>query len=188
MAKTAKVKKNATANPRSRASKRATSPSIDVDKSLIEAPRASGSTPLLAPRPNSGVTKAKKKQKPLTKGQRRRQEKGLARAEVVQDQLSKKVDDAGSRLKKRRDRKKLWDDVNSSASNFDKMKAILGENADDAEDDGWVDEEMEDSMNDVKIVEGVRVPVSAPATKLVVVDGTASAPTTDVEDEVDKIT
>ncbi|KAK6384534.1 uncharacterized protein PV06_08683 [Exophiala oligosperma] len=187
MAKTAKIKKNATANPRSRASKRATSPSIDVDKSLREAPRASSPTPLLAPRPNSGVTKAKRKQKPLTKGQRRRHEKGLARAEVVQAQLSKKVDDAGSRSKKRRDRKKLWDDVNSGASNFDKMKAILGENADD-ENEEWVDEDMEANMTDVKMVEGVRVPAFAPATKLVIVDRTASAPTTDAEDEVDKIT
>lgn len=105
----------------------------------------------------------------------------------MQAQLSKKVDDAGSRSKKRRDRKKLWDDVNSGASNFDKMKAILGENADD-ENEEWVDEDMEANMTDVKMVEGVRVPAFAPATKLVIVDRTASAPTTDAEDEVDKIT
>lgn len=154
----------------------------------MDAPRASAPTPLLAARPNSGVTKAKKKQKPLTKGQRRRHEKGLARAEVVQDQLFKKADDASSKSKKRRDRKKLWDDVNSGASKFDKTKAILGENVDDAENEEWVDEDMGDNMTDVKMMEGVRVPASAPATKMVIVDRTASAPTTDVEDEVDKIT
>ena len=174
-----------TANPRSRASKRATSPSIDVDRSLKDAPRASDATPVLAARPASGVTKSKTKQKPLTRGQRRRHERGLARAEVVQDQLSKRADEATSKLKKRRDRKKLWDDVNTGATNFDKMKAILGENDDG---DEWVDEEMDDGVSDVRMVEGVQVPITAPATKLIVVDRTASAPTTDMEDEVEKIT
>ncbi|KAK5200352.1 hypothetical protein LTR99_009151 [Exophiala xenobiotica] len=185
MAKTAKVKKNATANPRSRASKRATSPSIDVDKSVKNAPRASDATPVLAARPASGVTKSKSKQKPLTRGQRRRHEKGLARAEVVQDRLSKKADEAVSKLKKIRDRAKLWDDVNTGATKFDKVKAVVGENIDG---DEWVDEEMDDSAPNVKIVEGVQLPVTAPATKLVVVDRTASAPTTDMEDEIEKIT
>jgi len=103
---------------------------------------------------------------------------------VVQDQLSKKADEATSKLKKRRDRKKLWDDVNTGATNFDKMKAILGEN----DEDEWIHEEMDDGVPDVRMVEGVQVPVTAPASKLVVVDRTASAPTTDMEDEVENIT
>ena len=74
------------------------------------------------------------------------------------------------------------------------MKAILGDNMDEADgnadgdDDGWVDEEMDEDQTDVKIVDGVRLPATAAATKLVVVDRMASAPTTDAEDEVEKIT
>ncbi|KIW33524.1 hypothetical protein, variant 2 [Cladophialophora immunda] len=176
MAKTSKIKRNPIANPRSRASKRATSPSIDVDKSIRDAPRASDATPILAARPNSGVTKAKRKQKPLSRGQRRRHEKGLARAEKVQDQFERKIEDASHRLKKRRERKGMWDEVNGT-NKFDRLKAALGDEADQNEDE-W--EDMEE-------------------TKLVVVDRTAPAPaaplppatttlTQEEEDEADKIT
>ncbi|EXJ55895.1 hypothetical protein A1O7_08826 [Cladophialophora yegresii CBS 114405] len=182
MAKTAKVKK-ATANSRSRASKRATSPSIDVDKSIKQAPRASDVTPLLAARPNGGVTKSKKKQKPLTRGQRQRQERVLARAEVVQDQMSKKVEDAAGRLKKRRERKCMWDEVNGSVNKFEKLKT-LGDEVDEEEKDEWEDMEEVDERAD-------NLPGTAD-THLVVVDRTAhslaAAPTAAEDDEVDKIT
>lgn len=162
---------------------------------MKEAPRASDATPVLAARPYGGVTKAKRKQKPLSRGQRWRHEKGLARAEVIQDQMSKKVDDASSRLKKRRERKKVWDEVNSGAAGFENMRAILGGNMDEADGgdgdgdgDEWEDEEMHEDHTDFKIVDGVKVPPTAPATKLVVVDRMASATNTDVDDEVEKIT
>ncbi|OCT45136.1 hypothetical protein CLCR_06332 [Cladophialophora carrionii] len=182
MAKTAKSK-HATANPRSRASKRATSPSIDVDKSIKQAPRASDATPILAARPNGGITKSKKKQKPLTKGQRRRQERGLARAEVVQDQMSKKVEDAAGRLKKRRERKGMWDEVNGSVNKFEQLKS-LGDEVNEEEKDEWEDmEEVDESADNLP---------KAADTHLLTVDRTAhtlpAAPAAVEDDEIDKIT
>ncbi|KAL2429645.1 hypothetical protein ABEF95_008609 [Exophiala dermatitidis] len=192
MAKTAKVKKNPTANPKSRASRRETSPSLDVDKSVRDAPRASDATPVLAARPSAGVTKAKKKQKPLTKGQRRRHEQGLARAEIVQDQLAKKVNDASTRLKKRRERKGVWDEINGGTKS-EQMRAILGQDMDQADgDDDWEDEAMEEvemvQESETKTVEGLAMPTTAVASKVTVVDHTTSVPTTVEEDEADKIT
>ncbi|KIW33522.1 hypothetical protein, variant 1 [Cladophialophora immunda] len=195
MAKTSKIKRNPIANPRSRASKRATSPSIDVDKSIRDAPRASDATPILAARPNSGVTKAKRKQKPLSRGQRRRHEKGLARAEKVQDQFERKIEDASHRLKKRRERKGMWDEVNGT-NKFDRLKAALGDEADQNEDE-W--EDMEEVSNDGGRVKDIGNLTTISKTKLVVVDRTAPAPaaplppatttlTQEEEDEADKIT
>ncbi|KIW64486.1 hypothetical protein PV04_09415 [Phialophora macrospora] len=180
MAKTTKLK-NTTANPRSRASKRATSPSIDVDKSIKQAPRASDATPILATRPNSGVTKSKKKQKPLTKGQKRRQERGLARAEIVQDRMSRKVEDAAGRLKKRRERKGMWDEVNGSVNKFDKLKGLVDDVGEEEKDD-WEDmEEVDDGADNLS---------GMADTQLLVVDRTthAHAPALTEDDEVDKIT
>ncbi|OAP62869.1 hypothetical protein AYL99_02096 [Fonsecaea erecta] len=197
MAKTSKVKKDPTANPRSRASKRATSPSIDIDKSIKDAPRASDATPVLAARPNSGVTKAKRKQKPLSRGQRRRHEKGLARAEMVQDQFARKVEDASHRLKKRRERKGMWEDVNGTTNKFGTLMAALGDTADQNEEDGWEDEAMQESNTESGGVKHVENLTTFSKTKLVVVDRTAStaaaAPTSttmtqEEEDEADKIT
>ncbi|EXJ84031.1 hypothetical protein A1O3_04698 [Capronia epimyces CBS 606.96] len=191
MGKTGKVKQKSTANPRSRASKRATSPSIDVDKSLKDTPRASDATPILSAHPNGGVTKPKRKQKQLTRGQRKRHEKELARAQAVQDHLAKKVNDATVKLKKRRERKGVWDEVNSTTK-FEQTRAILDEATDQPEGSEWEDEVMEEvdivQQSDLKIIEGSFLPSKTPASKLVVVDRTVSAHATDVEDEADKIT
>lgn len=181
------------ANPKSRASRRETSPSIDVDKSVRDAPRASDATPVLAARPSAGVTKTKKKQKPLTKGQRRRHEQGLARAEIVQDQLAKKVNDASTRLKKRRERKGVWDEINGGTKS-EQMRAILGQDMDQPDGDDWEDEAMEEvemgQESETKTVEGVAMSTTAVASKVTVVDQTTSAsvPATAEEDEADKIT
>ena len=106
-------------------------------------------------------------------------------AEVVQDRLARKVDDAAGRLKKRRERKGMWDEVNGGANKFVTLKN-LGEGAVGEEE--WVDEAMNQSEETAgfKAVDAVNVPVMA-ETKLVVVDRTA-APSTAAEDEVDKIT
>lgn len=179
------------ANPRSRAAKRATSPSIDTDKSLKEGPRASDATPMLTAKPYAGITKSKKKQKSMTRGQRKRQERGLDRAVVVQDQLVKKFGDVQKRQKKIRERKGLWEDANGR-SNFDKLaNTAFAEEDNDADGGSWEDEEMEEVQDlnaHVKIVDGVKLPASAAATKLVVVDRTASGHNTDTDNDLDFIT
>jgi hypothetical protein len=81
----------------SRAARRASSPSVDIDKSLTSLPRVESDEQrdsVLAERANAGVTKKKPKPKSKSRTQRLRQEKGSERAEIVMDQLEKKV--AGS--------------------------------------------------------------------------------------------
>lgn len=78
------------ASTHSRAARRAASPSVDLDRSLTSLPRPE--TPQIpSPHVNSGITKKKSKSKPKSRAQRLRQEKGLERAEIVMDQLEKKV-------------------------------------------------------------------------------------------------
>ena len=173
-----------TANPRSRASKRAASPSMDLDKSIRDAPRASDATPSLAPRPQSGVTKARKKLKPLKRGQRARQEKGSARAEVVSAQLEKKMAGSQSRLKKRRERKAVWDEVNDDAREEQRKTPKFqllsnGNTENDENQDEWEDESGDTEM---KTVDGVQVPATAALTRLLVVDRPASNAGSDLDD------
>ena len=103
-----------TANPRSRTSKRASSPSINLDKSLKNAPRQEDARPLLAVQPNSGVRKLVKRVGKSRK-QKLRQQKGSARAEAVLNQLGKKVEEVGNRDEMRKERKRTWDEVNTKS-------------------------------------------------------------------------
>lgn len=89
-----------------------------------------------------------------------------------------------------RERRGMWDEVNVT-NKFDKLNTVLGDNMDEMVEGEWVDEAMEEEAkenHDMKVVDGVKLPASAALTKLVVVDRIASAPTTDAEDETDKIT
>lgn len=87
----------------SRAARREVSPSVDVDKSLRSAPRAESTViqreSVLSERANAGVTKKQLKPKALSRAQRQRQQKGMERAEMVMDQLEKKVDNSVNRGK-----------------------------------------------------------------------------------------
>jgi len=146
-------------NPRSRAARRATSPSLNTDKSLKEAPRASDATPVLAPYRGAGIQK-KQKKKHMTHAQRVRHEKDLAKAEATQDRLHMKVEDAKSRLKKRQGRRALWDEVNNSSTE-EVRKAIKAPGRFELLDE---DEELKDDIQpfhgdtEIKIIGGVQVP------------------------------
>jgi len=142
---------------------------------------------VLAARPYGGISKSKKRQKQLTRGQKKRHEKGLARAEVVQDQLAKKVDDSKLRLKKIRERKTLWNETSSAATAFDRTKSILNQDADEMDGDKWDDDE-EMGHSESKVIDGVKLPAFAPGTVMVIVDRTASSNNTDAEDDIDNIT
>ncbi|KAK5939306.1 hypothetical protein PMZ80_008610 [Knufia obscura] len=149
-------------NPRSRASRRATSPSLNTDKSLKEAPRASDATPGLAPYRGAGIQK-KVKKKHLSHGQRVRHEKGLARGEAIQDRLDVKVAEAKSRLKKRQSRRALWEEVNVD-SNEEVRKAIKAPGRFEVLDE---DDELKDEVQafpgdtEIKVIGGVQVPAFA---------------------------
>lgn len=111
MAKTAKLKKNAkctlytfvdslliadiliATSLHSRAAKRASSPSLNLDKSITSLPTPSTKRPsILAVSNGAGITKRKGKGKRLTRHQRLRHEKGTERAETVLDKREKKVE------------------------------------------------------------------------------------------------
>jgi len=149
-------------NPRSRASRRATSPSLNTDKSLKEAPRASDATPALAPYRGAGIQK-KAKKKQLTHTQRVRHEKDLAKGEANQARLDMKVAEAKSRLKKRQGRRALWDEVNTS-SNEEVRKAIKAPGRFEVLDE---DEDSKDDIQpfygdtEIKVIGGVQVPAFA---------------------------
>ena len=129
--------------------------------------------------------KPKKKAKPMKRGQRARQEKGLARAETVMNQMVKKVEGSQSRTKKMRDRRALWDEVNE-ASKEEKRKAprvqVLADEMNGSEDD-WEDEPQAfEGDTEMKVIDGVQVPASAAGSKLVIVDRNLSANPSDAED------
>lgn len=118
MAKTAKLKKNAkctyslpkcfdshaellahrslATSIHSRAAKRASSPSLNLDKSLtsIKPPAESSNlrSSVLSVHNGAGITKRKAKGKPMSRQQRRRQENRSERAEAVIDKTEKKVE------------------------------------------------------------------------------------------------
>lgn len=123
----------------------------------------------------------------MTRRQRRRQERGLARAQAVQDQMARKVEDAAGRLKNRRERKGMWDEVNGT-NKFDKLMPV-GDEENEAQKGEWEDmEEVEDDTAPVTNTEG---PQDVAETKLVVVDRTASVVVgaiTEEDDDLDKIT
>jgi len=96
--------------------------------------------------------------------------------------MARKVEGAAGRLKKRRERKGVWSEVNGGTNRFDKLKA-LGDDADHDQQDEWEDmEEVEDDAVE-------HLPADAGA-NLVVVDHISHVPQppTTEEDESDKIT
>ncbi|PHH74835.1 hypothetical protein CDD80_2822 [Ophiocordyceps camponoti-rufipedis] len=104
----------------SRAARRATSPSINTDKSLKEVtlPRDAVSRPsVLAIRQSAGVqkkTKPSRKSRMSTKA-RRRHDKGLEMAEAVGERTAAKTRRSVGRARVARNRRKPWDDVNKAA-------------------------------------------------------------------------
>ncbi|KAE8154980.1 Alb1-domain-containing protein [Aspergillus avenaceus] len=146
----------------SRAARRAVSPSADVDKSLTSLPRAESTVvqreSILSERANAGVTKKQPKPKAKSRVQRARQQKGIDRAELVLDQLEKKVEKSvtrGKTVKERRVGWKLfagfmWDVVNTShiqaewedlnrKSGSTMFQALNDEAEDNNDDDAMVD-------------------------------------------------
>ncbi|KAF7586035.1 hypothetical protein BBP40_009652 [Aspergillus hancockii] len=121
----------------SRAARRAASPSLDVDKSLTSLPRAQETTlqrdSVLSDRANAGVSKKQSKPKAMSRVQRARQQKGIERAEMVLDQLEKKVEKSVKREKNVKARRGDWEDLNckSTVTMFQNLKDEADDNGDD---------------------------------------------------------
>ncbi|MCJ1386554.1 hypothetical protein MMC17_009680 [Xylographa soralifera] len=149
MAKTAKLKnsnKCKISAPResvhSRAAKRASSPSINLDKSLkdVKPPSTvSASHPsILSVHNGAGIVKRKGKGKSLSRQQRLRQEKGMERAEAVMDKKEKKVERSAIKGKAVKERSAAWDDLNGKIHD----KRVKPKPKEEDEED-WEDEEMQ---------------------------------------------
>ncbi|RAL64804.1 hypothetical protein DID88_001401 [Monilinia fructigena] len=102
MGKTAPLKNKASTSVRSRAAKRASSPSIDTDKSLknIKAPVE---------------TKKSGRKAQLSSKAKRRQEKGMDRAEAIMDRTSTKIEKSKYRGRNVQERAKNWEALNKKA-------------------------------------------------------------------------
>lgn len=123
----------------SRAAKRASSPSIDTDKSLknVELPTESKShrPSILAVHQSAGVSKKSKngRKSVLSAKAKRRQERGMDRAEAVMDRTEKKVEKSRGRARTVLERAKAWDELNRSVVAAKKQSggALEKENLDD---------------------------------------------------------
>jgi Alb1 len=120
-----------------------------------------------------------------------RHEKGLSRAEAIMDQMEKKVEVAQTRVKTRKDRSAMWEDINDISKEetrkAPKFQVLAHREIDDDEAD-WSDVPQHfEGDTEMKVVDGVQVPVSAAAVKLTLVDRLASA-TPSVAGDFDGIT
>ncbi|KAF8460483.1 hypothetical protein BDZ91DRAFT_738979 [Kalaharituber pfeilii] len=137
MPKTAKLRKNRTPSIHSRAAKRAASPSLNLDKSLLNLPpplprrhplatmpqKLDKAIAAISMRSSGGATGAavggnyagvkKRGQKQLSAKQRRRKELGVVMAERVAGRLERKVKESVGRGKVVGERKGNWDELNS---------------------------------------------------------------------------
>ncbi|CEJ83963.1 hypothetical protein VHEMI03327 [[Torrubiella] hemipterigena] len=123
---------------RSRAARRATSPSIDTDKSLKNVARettASERPAVLSVQYAAGVSKNRisKRKSQISAKARKRQQRSMDMGEAVMERTSKKIEKSKGRSRVVQDRAKRWEDVNRMAA----MTSILEvEGQDDMDEDG----------------------------------------------------
>ncbi|KAI9759197.1 MAG: hypothetical protein M4579_002484 [Chaenotheca gracillima] len=119
MGKTGKIKKK-THSVHSRAARRASSPSLNLDKSITTA-KAPGSESTSTQRPsvlaihrNAGVSKKRNSaaSNRLSTKQRQRREKGIERAELNGAKLEKKLETSLGKGKAVKERSAAWEDLN----------------------------------------------------------------------------
>ncbi|PFH59841.1 hypothetical protein XA68_11790 [Ophiocordyceps unilateralis] len=129
--------KNRAPSIHSRAARRATSPSINTDKTLKETPLPRSVTTrasVLAIHQSAGVqkkTRAGRKSRMSTKA-RRRHDKGLEMAEAVGDRTAAKTSRSLGRARVARDRRKPWDHVNKVAKADEHHDGIVAGDGKDA--------------------------------------------------------
>lgn len=177
MAKTAPLKNRNAPSKHSRAAKRASSPSINTDKSLKEIkPPVELKQPVLAARTDSGVKKSKGRKTVLSSKARKRREKTMDRAEAVMDRTETKVEKSKGRARNVQERSKAWDDLNK--------KALAVKKAKDEQEGNW--EDMEE--DDIKIPAGhdeidLSNVAATPPTSALIASTIPAVPLDRVEDE-----
>lgn len=141
----------------SRAAKRASSLGIDLDKSLkdVKPPETKAQRPsVLAIHQGAGISKKSKngRKAVLSAKAKRRQEKGMDRAEAVMDKKKKKVEKSKGKARTVQERAKAWDELNKKMlAKKAKEEALALEK----EKENWVDEDdgepEADGMQDIEV-------------------------------------
>ncbi|KAF7865509.1 hypothetical protein EAF04_006483 [Stromatinia cepivora] len=166
MGKTAPLKNKGSASVRSRAAKRASSPSIDTDKSLknVKAPTETVYHPqVLSPHQGAGVSKKKSGRKSqLSSKAKRRQDKGLDRAEAVMDRTSTKIEKSKYRGRNVQERAKTWETLNKKAQ--EAVQAAM-EKEKEKENEVSEEEDVEDdhSQGEIEMDDSSAAPVATAA-------------------------
>ncbi|KAI1762991.1 Alb1-domain-containing protein [Hypoxylon sp. FL1150] len=146
MAKGGIAKKKKAPSVHSRAARRATSPSIDTDKSLkiVQPPTESVDhrPSVLSIHHGAGVSKKTKKGRNISTKARKRLEKGQDRAAAIVERTEQKVAKSKDQSRTIQSRRKAWDDINSQIP-ANKKKA-----KDEVNEDGT--SELDDNMDDAE--------------------------------------
>ncbi|TGO54122.1 hypothetical protein BCON_0112g00170 [Botryotinia convoluta] len=148
MGKTAPLKNKASTSVRSRAAKRASSPSIDTDKSLknVKAPAETVYNPqILSPHQGAGVSK-KKSGRQLSSKAKKRQNKGMDRAEAVMDRTSTKIEKSKYRGRNVQERAKTWEALNKKAQ--EAVQAAMDKENEENEENEVSEEEKDVDVKD----------------------------------------
>ncbi|KAI5284784.1 hypothetical protein KEM54_001074 [Ascosphaera aggregata] len=125
---------------RSRAAKReAEQALLEGGKLLQEVPRPEEKPAVLNTHKNAGVFK-KTKEKKMTRAQRRRQQKGIARAAEILDKTENKTEKSQSKASTLQERRAAWEQVNVIKKNVGQQ--VSGEGTAPIAGDGDEDETM----------------------------------------------
>lgn len=139
----------------SRAARRATSPSIDTDKSLKNAqppPESTNIRPaVLAAHHGGGVTKKTKRKSQMSHKARLRQEKNLERAEAVAERTALKVQKSKGQARVIQSRKKTWEELNREI--LGREAAAAKKSSKDPEGDAAVAAFYADADQDMDVVD-----------------------------------
>ncbi|KAI4719981.1 hypothetical protein E4T48_03809 [Aureobasidium sp. EXF-10727] len=187
MAKATKAKARPVST-RSRAARREASPGINLDKSITSEKTTKESADYYPGAHDAGISK-KKKQKPMTRAQRMRKEKGLERAEANMDVLHTKKAKSFVRARRIDDRRATWEAMNDKTNRFVQPKAAKGSKAVDMDANSSDDEnpgrpsvfampgdEWQDEDEDVDVEQNIEVPNT--------VDPVNTAANNDDDDEI----
>ncbi|CAI7616863.1 unnamed protein product [Penicillium discolor] len=158
--------KSKSQSQRSRAARRAESPSLDLDKSVTSLPRAESPTTtrpsVLADRATSGIQKKQKKNDKVSRAQRLRQQKGMDRAEAVMDQLEIKKAKSLARGKTVNSRRADWEDTNRRTLAFNALPQD-DDDEDDEDDEAMAEDSAPPKIPVAKNVFQIETEISNPA-------------------------
>ncbi|KAK6077273.1 hypothetical protein SCUP234_06685 [Seiridium cupressi] len=147
------ISKKKAPSKHSREARRATSPSINTDKSLKEArapPLSLNHRPsILAIHQGAGVSKKQKAGRHLSTRAKKRAEKNQDKAVAIIERTENKVEKSKDSSRNIQTRRKNWEDINKSIP-LDKNPFAGLEGDDEDDDDESRDSELDNQMGEVK--------------------------------------